>query len=165
MKISEPSDKGEASPWTTETKKDQCKRVRGAATLWPYHPFPVLAQWCTERVEGAIASHLKGTEPAQTQPLGLLLQQLGTQTHPDRVVIATECRRNPSSHLVLVLAPPFPVPPPTKGIAASTHWGKMWLMITSDIALPPMALDTHRCHRNAHTQSYPFKTRLCNCFT
>ena len=42
---------------------------------------------------------------------------LGFRPHPDRVVIVTEQRGSPTSHLAPALAPPPPTPPPTKVIA------------------------------------------------
>lgn len=64
--------------------------------------------------------HLKGIEPAWVQSSGLLLQQLGIRSHPNRVRRVTGQKGSHTSHQALVLAPPSPVPPSTKVTAAST---------------------------------------------
>ena len=97
-------------------------------------------------------------------PQGFCSSTLGPAPAPSRVVLATE-QRSSSSHLALALALPPPIPLPTKVMASSTPWGKMWLMLTWDLALPPKALGTFRLYKVTPTQGYPFKTTTGNCFT
>ena len=68
-------------------------------------------------------------------------------------------------HLVLVLVPPTLALLPTKAVNASTPWRKKQPMLTSDPALLPKALGTHRLHRDAPTQGHAFKTKIGNFFT
>lgn len=63
------------------------------------------------------------------------------------VMSATEHRRSLGSYLALLVA----LPSPTKGITSRIHWRKIWLLLTSDPALPPKLLDTNRLHRDAPT--------------
>ena len=63
--------------------------------LWPHGPYllqqsPPLGQ----------STHSRATEPGQTWPSGLLLQQLWSRHHPDRAVTATEQRGGPTQHPV-----------------------------------------------------------------
>ena len=64
--------------------------------------------------------HLKGIEPAWAQSSGLLLQQLGIRSHPNRVTRVTGQKGTHTAHQALVLAPPSAVTPSTKLPAAST---------------------------------------------
>lgn len=55
-----------------------------------------------------------------TKSKGFHSSNLGPDLTPDRVVMANEHWRRPSSHLAPVLAPPSEAPNPTKVIASST---------------------------------------------
>ena len=54
----------------------------------------------------------------------------------DKAIMSTEHRKNPGLYLALALALPTPALPPIKVVAASTLWGKMQPVFTSDPALP-----------------------------
>lgn len=43
-------------------------------------------------------------------------------------------------------------------------WKKIWLMFTSDPALPPKTQEIFRQHRDVLTQGYAFTTGMGNCF-
>ena len=88
-----------------------------------------------------------------------------TTPPPSKAMLATEHKRSPSWHLGHDLAPPLPASPLTKVTAASTPWGKIWPMFTSDPTLPPKPLGTHRLYMDAPIQGYPFKNGIGNCFT
>ena len=94
---------------------------------------------------------------------GFCPSTLGPDPIPDRVVMTSEHKRSPSSHVALALAPSLG-PPPTKVIAANIPWGKMWSMLTSDTELPPKSLGTHKLP-DAPTQGHHLKTRISICFT
>ena len=97
--------------------------------------------------------------------LGLLFQPLGSCPCPNRVVIATEERGSPSSHLALALDGPSPAPPHTKVVAARTPCGKIRSVLISKPALPPKPLGTFRLYMDTPTQGHIFKTGVSNCFT
>lgn len=40
VKIPKPGNEAKATSWTAETERGHIRRVRGAATYWPHHPFP-----------------------------------------------------------------------------------------------------------------------------
>ena len=65
-------------------------------------------------------THLEGMESVGYEEQGFCSSDLGPTPIPNRVVFATEQRRDPGSHLALALDPPSPDVPPTKEIAAST---------------------------------------------
>ena len=98
-------------------------------------------------------------------PQGSYSSLLGPNPIPNQAEMANEHRRSPSWHLVLALAPPTPVLPPTKAIVASTPWGKIQLVLSSYLALPPKPLDTCRLHRDIPTKGHILKTKIGNCFT
>lgn len=70
------------------------------------------------------------------------------------MVLTTEQKRSYGSHIALAPASLSPVPPPTKMIAASTPWGKMWLMLISDPGLTLKSLGIHRLYWDTPTQGY-----------
>ena len=67
-----------------------------------------------------------------------------------RVVLVTKQRRSPGSHLALALASSSPASHPIKVIATNMPWGKMWLMLTWDPALPPKSMAHADCIGTLH---------------
>lgn len=67
----------------------------------------------------------EGMESVRHDKQGFCSSNLGPTPIPNRVVFATEQRREPGSYLALALDPPSPDVPPTKEIAASTPWRKI----------------------------------------
>ena len=74
---------------------------------------------------------------------------------------------SPSSHLVLVLVPPYPAPFPTMMTVASTPWGKPWLVLILDTALLPgeKAMGCMQTiYGNCHTRT-PLQDQIDNVFS
>ena len=104
--------------------------------------------------------------PRETQtPQGSYSRLLGTNPILNRSEMASEYRTSPSQHLILALAIPIPVLPLTKSMTASTPWGKIQLMLTSYLALPPKPLGTCKLHRDIPIQGHILKAKTGNCFT
>ena len=123
------------------------------------HPFQPLLLWGTVPHQNQ-GCHSWGECTVVGEGAGLSPTQGFCSS--SRVVLATEQRRSSHSHLALALAPLSPAPTPTKLIAASTFWGKTWLMFTPDQTLPWNPLGTHRLYRDALTQGHKFKPRIGN---
>ena len=60
----------------------------------------------------------------------------------------------------LALPSPSPSPRLIKVIDASMPWGKTWLVLPSDPALPPKPLGIYRLYRNTPTQRHPFRNEI-----
>ena len=82
-------------------------------------------------------THLEGMESVGHEEQGFCSSNLGPTPIPNRVVFATEQRRDPGSYLALALDPPSADVPATKEIAASTAWSKTWHVLMSEPALQP----------------------------
>lgn len=98
-------------------------------------------------------THSEGMESVGHDEQGFCSSNLGHIPIPNRVVLATEQRRDPGSHPALALDPPSPDVPPTKEIAASTPWRKIWHVLVSDPALQPKALAMHTLYSSSHSCS------------
>ena len=82
----------------------------------------VIVGWFEHSLSCVESTPLNRTELAQTQPQHFCFRSLGPDLTPNMMILATEQRRRPSSHLALVPASSSPTPPPTKAIAVSIPW-------------------------------------------
>ena len=101
---------------------------------------------------------LKGTQPAWTQPSGLLFHQPESNLTPSMAVIANEWRRK--SRLTLAFG--------ISSISSCTSYKGDSCQHTSgenETSCSPKAAGTCRVYRDNSTQGYPVQTAVDNCFT
>lgn len=72
----------------------------------------------------------------------------GIDLAPDSAVTTTEKRGCPTLYPVQVLVTTAPITSTSKGITASTPWGKMWQTSMIKTALAPKILDSCSLHRD-----------------
>ena len=82
---------------------------------------------------------------------------LGLNPTLNRVMLATEQRRRPSSHLILALDTSSPASPPTN-VPTATTWGNIKYRSPTKITGHTQSV------QDAATQSQSFKTGIGNCF-
>lgn len=108
---------------------------------------------------------LRGNKTLKSGTQGFCFNTFLPNPTSNRVLMVTDHRISPSSHLALSLATPSPNSPHAKVITASTHWRKMWPVLNSDPAFPSKLVGTCILHRGTPTQRHPFRTKIGNCFT
>ena len=119
---------------------------------WNHHRIAVTSSQASAMPPTKAETNIKSGRNTSTS--GLLLRHLRICPYPNKAVTAIEQSRCPSLNMTLSLAHPTPVWAPTKALAASTPWGMIQPMPTSDTTLPPNPLGTHNLRRDAPTKEH-----------